>query len=44
MTTLHIFCDRYERKLPESRIYICVPADDYLEIEDVTEPIKDRPI
>ena len=44
MTALHIFCNRYKRKLPESRIYICVPADDYPEIEGVMEPIKDRHI
>lgn len=40
---LHIFRDRYERKLPEYREYNCVPTpEDYPEIEDVMRVIRER--
>ncbi|KAK2745992.1 hypothetical protein FQN55_005814 [Onygenales sp. PD_40] len=43
MATLHIFRNRYERKLPARRVYNCVlTPEDYPEIEDQTKTIRER--
>lgn len=43
MNSLHIFRNRYERKLSEYRPRNCVPAaEDYPELEDLMNTIRER--